>query len=86
MSIVSMLGLTHVPLDMPLHVKSPLEVSAKLDLVCKSCPLLIGNKEFFADLIMLANNTFDVILDVDWLQLNHVVIDCYEMKVSFHVP
>ncbi|BFG14617.1 hypothetical protein CerSpe_008910 [Prunus speciosa] len=86
MSIISMLELTHVPLDMPLHVKSPLRVSAKLDLVCKSCPLLIGNKEFFVDLIVLANNTFDVILDDDWLQLNHVVIYCYEMKVSFHVP
>ncbi|KAI5348767.1 hypothetical protein L3X38_001654 [Prunus dulcis] len=81
-----MLGLTHVSLDMPLHVKSPLGVFAKLDLVCKSCPLLIGNKEFFANLIVLANNTFDVILDVNWLQLNHIVIDFYEMKVSFHVP
>lgn len=81
-----MSGLTHVSLDMPLHVKSPLGVFAKLDLVCKSCSLLIGNKEFFANLIVLANNTFDVILDVNWLQLNHVVIDFYEMKVSFHVP
>lgn len=73
MSIVSMLGLTHVPLDMPLHVKSPLGDFAKLELVCKSFPLLIGNKEFFVD--CACKQSFDVILDVNWLQLNHVVID-----------
>ncbi|XP_021832400.1 uncharacterized protein LOC110772280, partial [Prunus avium] len=61
-------------------------VKGRGTLVCESCPLLIGNKEFLADLIVLVDNSYDMILGVDWLRCNHAVIDCHGMLVSFHTP
>ncbi|XP_021816914.1 uncharacterized protein LOC110759188, partial [Prunus avium] len=85
-SVVNALGLTPKLLGVPLTVESPLGNSVKLILVCESCPLLIGNKEFLADLIILDNNSYDMILGVDWLWCNHAVIDCHGMLMSFHTP
>lgn len=85
-SVVNALGLTPKLLGVPLTVESPLGNSVKLILVCESCPLLIGNKEFLADLIVLVDNSYDMILGVDWLRCNHAVIDCHGMLVSFHTP
>lgn len=82
--VVNALGLTHVLLGVALTVELSLGNFMKLNLVCESCPLLIGSKEFLVDLIILNNDMYDVILSIDWLPCNHVVIDCYGMLVSFH--
>lgn len=85
-SMVEMLALTVLPLAKPLSVKSPLGVTAEISLFCSGCPLIIGGKEFAADLIVIVDDAFDVILGVDWLKPNHALIDCYDMVVSFCVP
>lgn len=56
-----------------------------LDLVCDACSIVIYGRDFLADLIVLSDDTYDVILGVNWLLLNHVKIDCFEMVVSFHI-
>ena len=85
-SVVVLLGLTPKHLVKPLCVTSPLGVSAMLDLVCEACPIDICGRDFLADLIILPDNTYDVILGVNWLRQNHAVIDYFEMVVSFHIP
>ncbi|XP_024195757.1 uncharacterized protein LOC112198894 [Rosa chinensis] len=85
-SVVDMLGSTPRPLARPLSVISPVGVSLELCMFCDACPILIGGREFTATLIVLADHTYDVILGVDWLRPNHIMIDCFEMVVSFHMP
>ena len=85
-SLVDVLGFTPTPLAKSLLVTSPLGVSAQLSLICIGCPLVIGGKDFTADLIVLADNTYDVILGVDWLKPNHALIDCFDMLVTFGEP
>ena len=85
-SLVDVLGLTPTPLTKSLRVTSPLGVSAQLSLICSACPLKIGGRDFTTDLIVLADNTYDVILGVDWLKLNHALIDCFDMLVIFREP
>lgn len=82
--VVNALGLTPKLLGVPLTVGSPLGNSVKLNLVCESCLLLIGNEEFLVDLIVLDINVYDMILGVNWLQCNRAIIDCHGMLVSFH--
>jgi phage terminase large subunit-like protein len=85
-SVVDVLGLTPISLTRPLCVKSPLGVSVELKLLCSACPLVIGGRDFSADLIVLADDTYDVILGVDWLRHNHALIDCFDMMVIFREP
>ncbi|KAK9932538.1 hypothetical protein M0R45_019772 [Rubus argutus] len=77
--LVALLGLTPRHLVKPLYFTSPLGVSAILDLVCDACSIVICGRDFLADLIVLPDNTYDVILGVNWLRLNHAKIDCFEM-------
>ena len=84
--IVDCLGLAITPLAQPLCVISPLGVSAELDRLCVACPIVISGREFSADLVVIPDHTYDVILGVDWLYSNHAIIDCFGMVVSFHRP
>ena len=84
--LVECLGLTVTPLAKPLCVTSPLGVSLELDKRCVACPVVISDRVFSADLIVIPDHTYDVILGVDWLCSNHAVIDCFRMVVSFDIP
>lgn len=75
-SMVEMLDLIVLHLSKPLCVKSPLGVSEEVCMFCDTCPFLIGGRNFSADLIVIGDNTFDVILGVDWLSSNHALINC----------
>ena len=37
------------------------------------------------DLVLLHMTVFDVIVGIDWLAPHHAVIDCFLMKVTFHI-
>ena len=42
----------------------------------KNCPIVIQDREFFADLIALPFCEFDLILGMDWLSKHRAIIDC----------
>ena len=84
--VVECLSLTVTPLAQPLCVTSPLGVTVELDRLCVACPVVISGRGFSADLIVIPDHTYGVILGVDWLHSNHTIIDCFGMIVSFHRP
>ena len=47
---------------------------------------MVCNREFDANLIMIKNSAFDVILGMDWLGAAHATIDYREKKVIFRMP
>ncbi|XP_050888957.1 uncharacterized protein LOC127094136 [Lathyrus oleraceus] len=51
--------------------------------VCLNCPLTIYCKSFGIDLVFLPLNKLDVILGMNWLDFNHVHINCFDKIVSF---
>ena len=47
---------------------------------------MIYGREFLADLIVINDSEFDVVLGMDWLGTSYTLIDCRKKKVTFHVP
>ena len=64
-----------------MHVTSPLGHSVRANLVYKSCPLVIHDREFSVDLIALPFQEFDLILGMDWLSKHQAIIDCDKKTV-----
>lgn len=48
--------------------------------------MLIFDKDFGIDLIFLPYENLDVILGMNWLEFNHVHINCYSKLVRFLTP
>ena len=63
-------------LSYDIHVTSPLGHSVNGNRVYKNCPIIIHDREFFADLIALLFHEFDLILGMDWLFKHWAIIDC----------
>ena len=63
-------------LSYDMHVTSPLRHSVNVNRVYKNCPIIINDKEFFADLIALPFHEFDLILGMVWLSKHRAIIDC----------
>ncbi|XP_017604459.1 uncharacterized protein LOC108451264 [Gossypium arboreum] len=57
------------------NVLNPLHQYVFVDKVCKNCPLIQGYS-FPDDLILLPFGKFDVILSMDWLNLDDVTMNC----------
>ena len=43
--------------------------------------LVIQNKDFPADLIVLGIHDFDIVLGMDWLSRHRSTLDCYKKEV-----
>ncbi|MBM1124194.1 retroviral-like aspartic protease family protein, partial [Klebsiella pneumoniae] len=43
--------------------------------VCYRCPLILNDRQFEWDLVVLEMSGFDLILGMDWLMANHAVIE-----------
>ena len=54
-------------LSYDMHITSPLGHSVNVNRVYKNCPIIIHDREFFADLIVLPFREFDLILGMDRL-------------------
>jgi len=54
--------------------------------ICKRSPLVVCSRDFEANLIVIGNSAFDVILGMDWLGASHATIDCRAKKVVFRLP
>ena len=48
--------------------------------------LVIQNKDFLADLIVLGNRDFDIVLGMDWLSRHKANLDCYKKEVRLVQP
>ena len=64
-----------------MHVTSPLGHSVNVNIVYKNCPIIIHDREFSADLIVLPFCEFDLILGMDWLSKHRAIIDCDKKTV-----
>ena len=64
-----------------MHVTSPLGHNVNVNRVYKNCPIIIDDREFFADLIALPFCEFDLILGMDWLSKHRAIIDCDKKTV-----
>ena len=56
---------------------------SKLQLVCLKCPLSMFGRDFEVDLVYLPLSGMDVILGMNWLEYNHVHINCFSKSVYF---
>jgi len=43
-------------------------------------------REFLADLIVINDSGFDIVLGMDWLATSYALIDCRKKKVTVWVP
>ena len=48
--------------------------------------LVIQNKDFLADLIVLGIHDFDIVLGMDWLSKHRATLDCYKKEVRLVRP
>ena len=64
------------PLTYDMHVTSPLRHSVRVNRVYKNCPLMVYDREFSVDLIVLPFHEFDLILGMDWLSKHRAIIYC----------
>ncbi|XP_016667470.2 uncharacterized protein [Gossypium hirsutum] len=65
-----------------IEVSSPLGQTVLVNQVCPRCPLIIQNKNFPVDLLIMPFGDFDIILGMDWLSEYGVILDCYKKKFS----
>ena len=70
----------------PLSVTTPLSEKLETDIFFPSCLVLVEGKELVADLILLDELEFDVILGMDWLARHYTSLDCREKVVIFRIP
>ncbi|XP_058740934.1 uncharacterized protein LOC131613264 [Vicia villosa] len=80
---VKRLGLVPSTLGREMVIDTPSMGSVTTSLVCLNCPLSILGKDFGVDLICLPLNGLDVILGMNWLEFNHVYINCYTKTLLF---
>jgi hypothetical protein len=64
-------------------VETPTKGSVTTSLVCLKCPLSMLGRDFAVDLVCLPLSWMDAILGMNWLEFNHVHINCFSKTVNF---
>jgi hypothetical protein len=54
--------------------------------VCPSCSIVLADKIFSANLVVISQESFDVILGMDWLTQYRAVISCFLQTVLLQAP
>ncbi|XP_073294497.1 uncharacterized protein [Primulina huaijiensis] len=72
---------TVMPLDFNIVLPSGDEICPTS--IIKACPVQMGTRLVFADLIVIPMVAFDVILGIDWLSAYRAVVDCVGKMVKF---
>ncbi|XP_052882707.1 uncharacterized protein LOC108459261 [Gossypium arboreum] len=65
-----------------IEVSSLLGQTVLVNQVCPRCSLIIQNKTFPVDLLIMPFVDFDIILGMDWLSEHNVILDCYKKRFS----
>ena len=79
------LGLEVEALEEQFYVSSPLEIRARVGMICRGCELVISGILLTVDLRVMDMSEFDVILGMDWLTAYRVVIDCERRRVTAYM-
>ena len=66
-----------------LIVATPASGEVSTTSMCVGCPMEVACYRFKVNLICLPMEGLDVILGMDWLSVNHIVIDCRRRSVIF---
>ncbi|XP_058753893.1 uncharacterized protein LOC131627083 [Vicia villosa] len=80
---VEKLGLVLSSMNGEMVVEVPAKGFVTTPLVCLKCSLSIFDRDFAVDLVCLPLSGLDVILGMNWLEYNHVHINCYNKTVRF---
>jgi len=64
-------------------IETPAKGSVTTSLVCLRCLVSMFGRDFEIDLVCLPLSGMDVILDMNWLEYNHVHINCFSKSVYF---
>ncbi|XP_050897545.1 uncharacterized protein LOC127104404 [Lathyrus oleraceus] len=83
---VKRLGLVVSSMNGEMVIETPAKGSVTTTSVYLNCHLLIFDKDFGINLIYLPLENVDVILGMNWLEFNHVHINCYNTSVRFLTP
>jgi hypothetical protein len=54
--------------------------------VCPGCSVILVDEVFSANLVVISQGSFDVILGMDWLTQYRIVISCFWETVLLHAP
>ena len=63
-------------------MSSPLEIRARIGMICRGCELEISVTLLTVDLRIMDMSEFDVILGMDWMIAYGIVIDCERKRVT----
>jgi len=77
------LGLVISSMNGEMVVETPAKGSVTTSLVCLKCSLSMFGRDFEVDLVCLPLSGMDVILGMNWLEYNHVHINCCSKTVYF---
>ena len=86
MGFISNVNVESQPIDCSIVVSLPTGDSRLAESVYMDSRVIIGDREFLADLILLDIHDFDVILGMDWLSRHHATVDCYRKEVRLCRP
>lgn len=62
---------------------TPVSEDVVVNHVCKNCVIKMDSQKFQIDLIVLPVTEYDVILGMDWLSTYHVILECFNKKLTF---
>lgn len=80
---VKKLGLSESELRFDLVVSTQAASEVKTSIACIRCPIEVEGRQFKLNLICLPLQDLEVILGMDWLAVNHILIDCGEKRLIF---
>ena len=86
MGFISNVNVESQPIDYSIVVSLPTGDSRLVKSVYMDSRVIIGGREFLADLILLDIHEFDVMLGMDWLSSHHATMDCYRKEARFCRP
>lgn len=87
-SFLHALELEFEELNLSLFVDLPLGGRAPFSRIFRGCELVMLDRQFAFDFIVLGMTEFDLILGMDWLSMFHATIDCYKRQalICFWAP
>ena len=74
------------PIDGRMVVSVPNGDTMISEMIVLGSRLVIQNKDFPADLIVLGIHDFDIVLGMDWLSKHRATLDCYKKEVRLVRP
>jgi len=80
---VKKLGLSTRDLGCELTVSTPASGQVSTNVACVGCLMEVEGRRFKVNLVCLPLEGLEVILGMDWLSINHMVLDCGRRKIVF---